>query len=642
MASRVPLEVAVFPKPVPRVGVFGAVKRHGVDAVKSVGGVAERAPIMIPTRGISGVHKATEVVPGQLRQPSARGVAFSAPVVQVAVSDHGAVVVGPPHHDFRSAPSGLPTPKVGAVQPVHAGLDVVPLVRGIKHTPVRCHPQIHGAVRPREELHVVHVGVRVTVRGEFSSPGDPVPVQAPVHATALRAPHANAGRKLTVRIGGTDIQGEVVVVLSAVAGAIFAPSQDVGVDAGLPRSAGTVPATHEFKRLSCVETLVHAVQPAAVVSLACGQHNNAVGVGRRDRQFTATLLVADAHRRPTRRARRKRRAPVNGPLEHGAVPQQLDGVARVWAGGVKRQFHVLPSSNLSHGDAAIVGPVQAVVRGRKQYRFFVARDRLEHQIAVPPVRGLVGRIPTQGPRIASVFGAPQLPRTRSHPHALVVFRMNGDAVNACQGKVPRHERPMGAVVDALPRPRRSRPTPHHLVVGRGLLHRVDVAGAGTLDLELHGHLRVKMPRSHFFPHSIFAGGRSPRCAQRLCIRPGHFRPWQLHVAQPPLVVLSVPVFFERMRGVMRFVGAPHLGHRRFSAVHQLHPQWVLGGSPVGGLGHVLGKGGCQASASQQRSKKKTGERWKHGDGVRVQSSQLRRGTSTFPSSMPQGGTPVRL
>ena len=451
-----------------------------------------------------------------------------------------------------------------------------------------------------------------------------MPVQAPIHASALRAPHANAGRKLSVRIGGTDIQGQVVVVLSAVARTVFTPPQDVGIDAGLPRTAGTVSATHEFKRFSRVKTLVHAVQPAAVVSLACGQHNNAVGVGRRDRQFTATLLVAGAHRRPTRRARRKRRAPVSGPLEHGAVPQQLDGVARVRAGGMKRQFHVFTTGHLRHGDAAILGSVKAVVGGCKQHLFFVARERLEHQVAVPPVRGLEGCIPAQCPGIASVFRAPQLARSGSHPYALVVFRMNGDAVDACQGKVACHERPMGAVVDALPRPRRGRPAPHHLVVGRGLLHRVDVAGTGTLDLELHGHLWVKVPRPHFFPHPILAGSRHPRRIQRLCIRPRHFRPRQFHVAQPTLVVLGIPILLKRMRGVMRFVSAPHCGHRCFSTVHQLHPQRVVGGGSVRSLGHVLGKCGPKASATQKRGKKNTREGWKHGVPNLMRDSTLER------------------
>jgi len=486
----------------------------------------------------------------------------------------------------------------------------------------------------------VHIGVRVTVRGELSSPRDPVPVQAPIHASALRSPHADAGRKLTVRIGGTDIQGEVVIVLAPVAGAVFAPPQNVGVDAGLPGTAGTVPATHEFKRISRVETLVHAVQPAAVVGGARGQHDDAVRVGWRHRQFTPTLLVAGAHRRPTGRARPKRQPTVCGPLEHGAVGEQLHGVARVRAGGMKRQFHVLPPSHLRHGDAAVFGSVQAVVGGRKQDRLHFTCGRFEHQVTVPPVVGLVSRVPTKCPRIATVFGAPQLSRSRTHPHALVVFRMNGNAVDTGQGQIACHERPMGAVVDALPRPRRGRPAPHHLVVGRGLLHRVDVAGTGTLDLELHGHLRVKMPRPHFFPDPILTGGRRPRCAQRLLISSRHFRPWQLHVAQPPLVVLGVSVLFEGMRGVMGFVRPPHLGHRRFSTVHQLHPRRVVGGSPVGGLGNVLGKGRTQASDDQQCGKKKTGEPVKHGEGVRVQSSQLKRGTSTFPSSVPQGGTPM--
>ena len=470
----------------------------------------------------------------------------------------------------------------------------------------------------------MHVGVRVAVRGELSSPRDPVPVQAPIHASALRAPHANAGRKLTVRIGGANIQSEVVVVLSAVAGAVFAPPQNVGIDAGLPRAAGTVPATHEFKRFASVETLVHAVQPAAVVGGARGQHDNTVRVGWRHRQFTPTLLIAGAHRRPTGRSRPKRQPTVCGPLEHGAVGEQLHAVARVRAGGMKRQLHVLPPSHLRHGDAAVFGSVQAVVGGRKQDRLPLTCDRPEHQVTVPPVVGLVSRVPTKCPGIASVFGAPQLSRSRSHPHAQFVFRMNGNAVDTGQGQIPCHERPMGAVVDALPRPRCGRPAPHHLVVGRGLLHRVDVAGARTLDLELHGHLWVKVPRPHFFPHPILAGSRHPRRIQRLCIRPRHFRPRQFHVAQPTLVVLGVPILLKGMGGVMRFVSAPHLGHRCFSAVHQLHPHRVVGGGSVRSLGHVLGKGRPKASATQKRGKKNTREGWKHGVPNLMRDSTLER------------------
>ena len=148
-----------------------------MNAVETLGGVAERTSIVVPSRGIAWVDKSPKVVAGELGQPSARRVTFCAPMVQVSISDHRAVVVRPPHHDLGTTPTCLPAPKIRAVKSIHAGLDVVPLVRRVIHAPVRRHPKVDSAIRPREEFDIVHVGVRVSVRRKLPSPCDPVGIE---------------------------------------------------------------------------------------------------------------------------------------------------------------------------------------------------------------------------------------------------------------------------------------------------------------------------------------------------------------------------------------------------------------------------------------------------------------------------------
>ena len=136
VAGRIPFQVAVLAKPIPGVGVLGIVKRQAIDAVKAVRGVAKGAAVVVPARRIARIDKATEVVASQFCEPAASRVVFGAPMVQVAIANHRAVVVGPADHDLRSAPSSLPSPEIRSMDAVHAGLHVVALVGRVEHASV--------------------------------------------------------------------------------------------------------------------------------------------------------------------------------------------------------------------------------------------------------------------------------------------------------------------------------------------------------------------------------------------------------------------------------------------------------------------------------------------------------------------------
>ena len=162
--------------------------------------------------------------------------------------------------------------------------------------------------------------------------------------------------------------------------------------------------------------------------------------------------------------------------------------------------------------------------------------------------------------------------------------MDGDTVHAGERQVAGHEFPVRSVVDAFPCPSRRGPTPHHLVVRSSLLHRVDVASAGALDLELHRDFRIVAPWPHLLPLSGEAIGG-------FCVRSGvrmrHSRRWQFRIAHPPLVELRVAVLNKRVVGVVRFVGRTDRLMRGFTAVHQLHPRWGFSRWAVSGLRDVL-------------------------------------------------------
>ena len=383
VAGRIPFQVAVLAKPIPGVGVLGIVERQAIDAVKAVRGVAEGAAIVVPTRRITRIDKAAEVVAGQFGEPATSRVSLGTPMVQVAIANHRAVVVSPANHDLRTAPPSLPSPEIRSMDAVHAGLHVVALVGRVEHAPVRRHPQIDRPIGTCEELHVMHVRVGVPVCRELSSPGDPVGVQRPIHASIFRSPNADSCGELTVRVGGTHVQGEVVVVLPAVARAVFAPPQDVGVGAGFPRTAWTVAAAREFERLAGVQALVHPIEAAPFRRLARRQHDHAVGVGGGHGNFATALFVARPDGRPTHCARLERQATVGGTLELGRLVQQLHRVTHVRIGGMELQFHVFPARHLRHRGTAIVASVQSVVRGRKEHG--TVRARAKRHVAVPPV-----------------------------------------------------------------------------------------------------------------------------------------------------------------------------------------------------------------------------------------------------------------
>ena len=142
------------------------------------------------------------------------------------------------------------------------------------------------------------------------------------------------------------------------------------------------------------------------------------------------------------------------------------------------------------------------------------------------------------------------------------------------------------MIRAFPCPRRRSATPHHLVVGRRLLHRVNVACSGTLDLKLHGHLRIVVPRTHFFPDAIHS--RRLR-VERFSVSPSHLRLGQFDVPEPALVKLGVSVLLERVVGIMRFVCRPNVPRIRGAAVQELNPNRVIHVRPVRGLRNVLGR-----------------------------------------------------
>ena len=229
----------------------------------------------------------------------------------------------------------------------------------------------------------MHVRVGVPVGRELSSPGDPVGVQRPIHAAIFRSPNADACGELTVRVGGTHVQSKVVVVLPAVARAVFAPPQDVGVDDGFPRPAWTVAAAREFERLAGVKALVHPIKTAPFRRLARRQHHHAVGVGGRHSNFATALFVARPDGRPSHCAGLERQASVGGALELGRLVQQLHRVTDVRIGGMELQFHVFPARHLRHRGTAIVASVQSVVRGRKEHG--TVRARAKRHVTVPPV-----------------------------------------------------------------------------------------------------------------------------------------------------------------------------------------------------------------------------------------------------------------
>ena len=154
---------------------------------------------------------------------------------------------------------------------------------------------------------------------------------------------------------------------------------------------------------------------------------------------------------------------------------------------------------------------------------------------------------------------------------------------------------MRSVVDAFPRPGRSGAAPHHLVVRSSLLHRVDVASAGALDLELHRDFRVVTPWAHLLPLSVEA-------ISGFCVRRGvsmrHSRRWQFRIAHPPLVELRVAVLNKRVVGVVRFVGRTDRLMRGLTAVHQLNPLRGFGRRAVSGLWNVLSVCRCNEQNAQ--------------------------------------------
>ena len=294
------------------------------------------------------------------------------------------------------------------MQSVHARLHVVAFIGRVVEAAVRGHPHVHRAVGAREELDVVHVRVGVAIRCELAGPGNPVAIERPVRTAVFRAPHANARSELPIGVGWAHVEGQVVVVLPAIARAVFAPAQDVRVRAGFPRTAGAVAAAHEFKRFACVVALVHAVQPAAIGRRACGEYHHSIGVCRRYRQLAPALPVIDAHTGPARCARSEGHTAVGGTLEHRAFAEQLDSVAYGRVRWVKGQFHVLTGGHLDHGLAVVFTAEQAVVGGGKQLGLLPFHDRCKDDVPVPPVGTLERGVAALLPREAAVGCAPEL------------------------------------------------------------------------------------------------------------------------------------------------------------------------------------------------------------------------------------------
>ena len=221
VARGIPFQVAVFTEPICRVGLFRPVEWQTVDAIKSIIGESECSAIVIAHRRIARVDKTPKIIPGQLREPPPRRIAFCPPLVEVAIANQSAVVVRSTHHDLWASPTRLPSPKIRPMESIHPWLHMVSLITGMVKTTIRSHPQIHGTIRSGEKFHIVDICVGIAVCREFASPCDPVAIQIPIHSAIFRAPDANTCRKLTVCIGGADVQREVIIILASIACSIF-------------------------------------------------------------------------------------------------------------------------------------------------------------------------------------------------------------------------------------------------------------------------------------------------------------------------------------------------------------------------------------------------------------------------------------
>ena len=162
------------------------------------------------------------------------------------------------HHDLWASPTRLPSPKIRSVESVHPRLHMVALITGMVKTTIRSNPQIHGTIRSGEKFHIVDIGVGVTVCREFASPRYPVAIQIPIHSAIFRAPDANACRKLTICIGGTDVQREVVIILASIACSIFGPPQNIGIGVRSPWSSWAISTADEFEGFARINALIYA------------------------------------------------------------------------------------------------------------------------------------------------------------------------------------------------------------------------------------------------------------------------------------------------------------------------------------------------------------------------------------------------